>query len=83
MTSRLRVIKPGEGDGPPLEISMAEAIEAVAKECAAANPVSVLISWEAGGKIISKSIPNSRILEKGFILTLHELVFPPDEEDKQ
>lgn len=75
--TRLRVIAPGDG-GTQAETSMSEAIELLMKECIAASPSVAFLAWEAGGKLIVRALPDSVMVQKGFVLTLYELVFESD-----
>ena len=68
---------------PPAPPTMAEAIEAACARCTAANPVAVLLTYEADGKMTTISIPESVMVQKGFTLVLHEQLFgkPTIEEE--
>lgn len=54
---------------------MADALEAVVKECLADSPAAVLITWESNGKMTTRTLPDSVMVQKGFIYTLYEVLF--------
>ena len=67
---------------PLSSIEMAEAIEALGKECAAAQPVAVLIVWEISSKregettIVCRSVPDSAVLRRGMVDVLFDQHHP-------
>src|SRR5208282_2608126 len=66
---QLRIVQ-SDTEGP---VEMAAAIEAVAKECAAAMPSVVLVSWEGeGGTVTCRTLPNSAVVRRGMIYALYE-----------
>lgn len=77
--AKLRVVAPGEDGSPPREISMTEAVEAVMKEALADHPAVVFIAWEAAGKLSCRALPDSVMLQKGFVASLYEILFEDGE----
>lgn len=74
--ARLRVVVPGEEGSEQREISMAEAAEEALKECLAQSPTAILLVWEGPrGKISNRVLPDSVMLQKGFVQTLYEIMF--------
>lgn len=74
--ARLRVVAPGEEGSEQREISMAEAAEEALKECLAQSPTAILLVWEGPrGKISNRVLPDSVMLQKGFVQTLYEIMF--------
>ena len=78
--TRLRIVNPANTDE---EITMREAIEALFKRLVAENPSVLVVSWEAGEKMTTVSIPDSVIVQKGFAAVLYEQLFgkPTIEEE--
>jgi hypothetical protein len=75
-----RTLRLATAADPPGEISMAEAIDGLARECAAAAPACVLIAWEtADGKIEIRTLPQARAVRAGMTECIYEVVFPPPE----
>ena len=60
---------------PPVPPSMAEAIEAACRRCIAANPVVVMLCYEADGKMTTISIPEAVMIQKGFAAVLYEQLY--------
>ena len=73
--ARLRVIPKGEDGVVPPEVSMAEALEAVMKEALADHPAAVFVAWESGGKMTARTLPDSVMVQKGFVYTLYDILF--------
>lgn len=67
----LRVISAEAASG---EISMDEAIAAAMRECTAAEPSVVMISWEKDGCVTTRSIPPSVLVEIGFLRALNQVM---------
>ena len=78
MMAKLRVVTPGV-DSAPQELSMAEALEGLVKECLADEPAALLLAWESKGKINCRCLPASVMVQKGFVYTMHEIVFETEE----
>lgn len=70
--ARLRIVNPANVDE---EITMTQAIEALFKRITAENPSVIVVSWEAGEKMTTISIPDSVIVQKGFAAVLYEQLF--------
>ena len=77
--AKLRVVKAGEDGAPPVEISMTEAVEGVVKEALADHPAVVFIAWESAGKLSCRTLPDSVMLQKGFVASLYEILFEEGE----
>lgn len=76
---RLRVVKTGEPGTEPVEISMTEAVEGVMREALADHPAVVFIAWESAGKLSCRALPDSVMLQKGFVASLYEILFEDGE----
>jgi hypothetical protein len=70
--TRLRIVNP---ENTNEDITMREAIEALFKRITAENPSVMVVSWEAGEKMTTVSIPDSVIVQKGFAAVLYEQLF--------
>ncbi len=79
--ARLKVVTSGDPDTDQREISMEEAAQEALRECLAEHPCAVFIVWEANGKISNRILPKSIMTQKGFVLTMYELMFGPEEEE--
>lgn len=74
--ARLKVVASGDPDAEQRELSMAEAAQEALKECLAEHPSALFLVWEAPrGKISNRVLPNSVMLQKGFVQTLYEIMF--------
>lgn len=74
--ARLKVVTSGDPDTDQREISMSEAAEEALKECLAQSPSAILLVWEGPrGKISNKVLPDSVMVQKGFVQTLYEIMF--------
>ena len=45
------------------------------KECLADSPAVVFIAWESAGKMTCRALPDSVMVQKGFVYTLYEILF--------
>jgi len=67
-------------------VEMPEAIEAMIKECIAAQPVAVLIAWETSDKeefgVSIRSVPDSHSLRRGMADLISQIMYPEDHEEK-
>ena len=77
--AKLRVVPPGAPGEAPVEISMSEAVEAVMKEALADHPAVVFVAWESQGKLSCRSLPDSVMVQKGFVGSLYEILFEDGE----
>lgn len=74
--ARLRVVVPGTEDTEARELSMDEAAQEALRECLAQSPTALLLVWEGPrGKISNKVLPDSVMVQKGFVQTLYEIMF--------
>ena len=78
--AKLRVVKAGDETTPATEMSMAEAIEAIMRECIAAEPVCVMLAWEHGKEMSVRALPDSTMVRKGFAETIYDFMFEPDDD---
>lgn len=83
MASRLKVVVSGDPDAEQREISMEEAAHEALKECLAEQPCAVFLVWEANGKISNRVLPKSIMAQKGFVLTMYELMFGTEDEEDE
>lgn len=69
----LRQIAPGM----LTSVEMPEAIEAMCRECIAAQPVAVMLVWEvAGGQVTCKAVPDSAVFRRGMVDELFDQHHP-------
>lgn len=71
--TRLRIVKP---DGEAGDLTMSEAITALATRCISDQPVAALMAWEKDGKLIFMSVPDSACLKLGVVDMLYDAVHP-------
>lgn len=69
-------------------VEMAEAIEALMRECIAAQPVAVMVAWELpssknrpGVTVSYRSVPESAVLRLGMVDFLYDLHHPENASD--
>lgn len=72
MMAKLKIVNPEDA---ATEISMASAIEGVLRQCIADSPGVVLVVWEAKGQMSTRTLPDSVMVQKGFVHTLNEMLF--------
>ncbi len=66
-------------DGPSSQ-DMAEAIEAMMRECIAAQPVAVMVIWEistaTSADVHCRSVPDSQMLRRGMVDAVFDHLHP-------
>ena len=73
----LRVVSANDKE---TEVSMSTALDAIVRECLITNPSVVMISWEAKGTLISRTLPDSLILQEGFARKIHAAILGFDSD---
>jgi hypothetical protein len=72
----LRVVRPND-DGSTSLVELPEALDALVRECLAARPTVVLLTWEAaGGEVTVRSLPDAVTVRRGLIDAVFEHVHP-------
>lgn len=77
--ARLKVVDPAN---PEADLTMAEALEGLVRECLASSPSTIMMVWTHGTQMTTKSIPESPVLKKGFVNELWEQLYCPDEDEE-
>ncbi len=61
-------------------VDMAEAIEAIMRECIAAQPITVMLMWEVADSrsadVHCRSVPDSLMLRRGMIYAIYDHLYP-------
>lgn len=70
--AKLTIVNPDDADA---SVSMPAAIESVMRQCIADNPSVVMIVWETKGQMSTRVIPDSIMIQKGFVHTMNEMLF--------
>jgi hypothetical protein len=88
MSRSLRIVQAGDGDGS--DISMSEAIAALAGRIVADKPTVVLMIWESPGKarldsvsVVMAAIPDSRAVIRGLVDDAYELLHPSGDQTEE
>lgn len=81
MKPPLRIASKGEATS----VEMSEAIEAMMRECIAAQPAAVLVAWETGTKdefsVSIRSVPDSHAFRRGISDLISIILYPEDGKD--